>query len=805
MSACSSVGGQERVQFILLNALTIEYQTMVAEGQDLKQPSNQMKNLSKSLCILNLNSSLLSGSDEMNLRAFTFFRNPIENDHPLGRTIVESLLSVARLPHTNESYGLYISALLLAMGVYQMVPPVNNELAQKWISDYEDEQTAFRRDVIDLFGRRVFALGGSAKPATAVHINLSRSIIATLTEEEFNKSIVGPIKFKLMNAPHDLMETIAAFINSLIQTGKGTFIQPHLKAGTNLIGSCTKQVITSENSKVRDDASFALSTMITACPEQATNDIVVALITPFTTEQNPNTEPILMCLERLGNTISTIKNNNNNNNNRFWEVPSNNVITALQNLTTTDKRSALECWLTLAGREDEINHSAESSSSSILLDFGNIPESKPAVSSLDRDLQAKRNAAASSFTSTKPGAHNVNSVDLDRKIAAKSNARSNVSNYESQLAAKTRANARLGHKSGECSNISDLDDRINRKSMLPQSDDKKESSFSQVPAQQNNMPPTMEVKQTTADHLCSPDDVERNIFDDEEEKKSSSSRDNDDLAVAVAVDPENEENPLLPAALEYDPDAKPKLYQSKRFRCAAVISILVLIGMSVGIAVGVSRNVSETMKEDPIKEDLYVTATPTRTPTTSPTTYLKKLSKEKLIEISHMVSPDIQYNSSIHNKVLNWMERDQIVSDIYYNSEGSIYEIPRFIERYTLACIYFSVSGDPPTMSNCRQFDEYVQKDSNLTHCNFTDRNGDTSVRARWMSPLDICDWGGISCSDLHLQKTADSVHELDLGKRVLFFHVVEMIKWILFLTFSFFNLSTKKNRWYGFDRFYST
>ena len=759
------MGGQERVQFILLNALQIEYQIMVKERQELKNPSNQMKNLTKSICTLNLNSSLQSGSDEMNLRAFTFLRNPIESDHQFGRTIVESLLSVARLPHTNESYGLYISALLLAIGVYQIVPsPPVNEMAQKWMSDYEDEQTAFRRDLIDLFGRRVFALGGSAKPATAVHINLSSSIIATLSEEEFNKSIVGPIKFKLMNAPHDLMETIGAFINSLIQRGKGMFIQSHLNVGTNLIGSCTKQVINSDISKVRDDASYALSTMITACPEQATNDILNALITPLSTEQNPHIERILMCLERLGNTISTLKNNNNDSNNRFWELPSNNVITALQNLDTTEKRSALECWLTLAGREDEIDHSSESSSSSDLIDFGHIPKSKPAISSLDKDLQAKRNAAASSFTSMKPGAHNANSAELDRKIAAKSNIRSNVSNYESQLAAKTKANTWVGHKSGEFSNISDLDDRINRKAMQSQSDKKKESPYSQVTSQSASMQPALEVKQTTADHICSSDDVENNILVDEE-KKSNSSRDNDDLAVAVAVDPENEENPFLPAALQYDPDAKPKLYQNKRFRCAAVISILILIAMSVGIGVGVSRNVSETIKEDPIKEELFVTAAPTRTPTTSPTTFLKKLSIEKLIEISHMVSPDIQYNSSIHSKVLNWMEKDRIVSDIYYNSEGSIYEHPRFIERYTSACLYFSLSGNPPTMGNCRQFDEYVNEDANITHCNFTDRNGDTSVRARWMSSFDVCDWGGISCTDLHLNETVNSVHEINLRK----------------------------------------
>ena len=57
------------------------------------------------------------------------------------------------------------------------------------------------------------------------------------------------------------------------------------------------------------------------------------------------------------------------------------------------------------------------------------------------------------------------------------------------------------------------------------------------------------------------------------------------LAVAMAVD--EEDTPMLPAAIEYDPDSKPPLYRNRRFRLYMIALVIVLLVVIVAVVVGV--------------------------------------------------------------------------------------------------------------------------------------------------------------------------------------------------------------------------
>lgn len=793
VDACRSTGGQERIQFILLNALIIESKNLLQSGESIEKPTVAMDNLTKCLCLLNLKSSLESGGDDMNQRALTFLGNPIAENQQIGTALVQSLLSTARLPNTIANYGLYIPALILAVNIFAMAPPPVDENEKIWNSDHEDPRTAFRRDVVDLFGRRLFALGGSAKPASAVHVDLAKSIVVTLTKEEFSGSIVGPMKFKLMSAPHDAMETLGSFINTLAEVKKGEFLLPHLSTGANLISASLKQLMNSEETKVRDDASFVLATLVKACPIEATKYVSESLIHSLSTNNiqndvnsNVTIGRILIGFERLAQTLLNLKDEwEDEENEIFWENPANDVISALENVERTDINAALSTWHSLVGKKTEDDDNNKSSATGFFPDLLGVfnhsrPSSDPQPdltqkSTLDQDLNAKR-AAASSSPAVRPGAQNINDnvSALDRRIAAKTNSVV-VSDIESQIAAKSRAKAALNDRlpqNGSGNIISDLDQRISRKTMSTQGAPSVNQNKLAIAGQESNTQPSLEVKEISLDDMCSSEDVEeyslikhnKESQDGMDATQTSSDEETADLAVAVAVDPEDD--PFLPAAMEYDPDAKPKIYKSKRFKFATLVSILILISISVGVGVSMSKNISDNQEKPVIQQDEYVTKSPTNSPTFAPTTTEQgevKMVSEKMVnrlfgKLNEIANSDYKSGTDYHSLSLKWLiHADPTILD-YIRSvgENGLYTENHFLRRIVMTILYFSLATDRKAMTSCKPYEENMILDStgeNKTHCIYDDhilsgKMHSQTIRARWLSEADVCDWGGIYCCD---------------------------------------------------------
>lgn len=86
------------------------------------------------------------------------------------------------------------------------------------------------------------------------------------------------------------------------------------------------------------------------------------------------------------------------------------------------------------------------------------------------------------------------------------------------------------------------------------------------------------------------------------------------LAIATAVT-EEEEDEFIPAAVEYDPDAKPPLYKNRRFRFYGCLAFFLMIVAVTAIVIPTQMAQDENLA-----------------PTAAPTTYRESLGIQEQIE-----------------------------------------------------------------------------------------------------------------------------------------------------------------------------
>jgi hypothetical protein len=201
------------------------------------------------------------------------------------------------------------------------------------------------------------------------------------------------------------------------------------------------------------------------------------------------------------------------------------------------------------------------------------------------------------------------------------------------------------------------------------------------------------------------------------------------LAVAFAVE-EDDDDIFIPAAVEYDPDAKPPMYRNRRFRLYAFLAFVVLVVVAVGAAVGVTLsqdNTTETAAPIPLdpREQVGI-----------------RENVERVIG-----SDKLDDQSSPYAKALNWItftDPMQLTPDA-----------PNFMQRYLAAYLYYATTEKRPWYS-CNPPNETAGEDSN---CLFQKLVGiDPPEYApipwnRWLSEAHECQWAGVFCDQQEMYR----------------------------------------------------
>lgn len=206
-----------------------------------------------------------------------------------------------------------------------------------------------------------------------------------------------------------------------------------------------------------------------------------------------------------------------------------------------------------------------------------------------------------------------------------------------------------------------------------------------------------------------------------------------ELAVATAIE-EEEDNSFIPAAVEFDPDAKPPLYKNRRVRLFGCLGLLFVVAAAVAAVV-----ITQVAGKD---------NGPTG-PTMAPTTQRDVLGlEEQLVEV--FGSRYFEDPASMQSKALEWL----INEDQFQVQPGA----ENLVQRYIMAYLYYETTQEGPWRT-CNPpvgdqpdfcYFEYLTN-ANPTY-NFLEM-----YWHRWLSKLHECEWAGVICH-------ADKVTDISLG-----------------------------------------
>ena len=213
----------------------------------------------------------------------------------------------------------------------------------------------------------------------------------------------------------------------------------------------------------------------------------------------------------------------------------------------------------------------------------------------------------------------------------------------------------------------------------------------------------------------------------------------DELAVAIAIDPDEEEDEekFYAHAVEYDPDSKPPIYKNRRFRLYGIGGACVLIILIVVLVLGLSS-------EEEVPDPVVITFAPSSAPSSPPTTAEIGIYTSFLAQA---VSPEIAFQGTALRRAMDWiMNEDPMM--LRPND-------PRLVQRYMMAFLYFhSTNNGESEWRSCNP-----PKEGEDDFCVFEefgrdpDPYNDTIVytpkpdRIRWLSGQDVCKWEGVICA----------------------------------------------------------
>ena len=204
------------------------------------------------------------------------------------------------------------------------------------------------------------------------------------------------------------------------------------------------------------------------------------------------------------------------------------------------------------------------------------------------------------------------------------------------------------------------------------------------------------------------------------------------LAVATAVK-EAEDDAFIPAAVEYDPDAKPPMYRNRRFRLYGLLACSVLV-LVVATTIGLLSSGREVI--------VY-----TEEPSQAPTSIRKGLGIQEQLELV-VGYEKLNDPKSPHHKALNWIVND----DTMQLQPDDV----NLVQRFLLATFYFATHEEDDWLS-CNAPVEGEDQFCFFKKLEMVEPAVYRDVPwVRWLSEPHECLWAGVFCDELDQVRTIE-------------------------------------------------
>ena len=193
------------------------------------------------------------------------------------------------------------------------------------------------------------------------------------------------------------------------------------------------------------------------------------------------------------------------------------------------------------------------------------------------------------------------------------------------------------------------------------------------------------------------------------------------LAVAVAVE-EEDDDMFIPAAVEYDPDAKPPMYRNRRFRLYAFLAMVIVVVVTIGAAVGITLGKTEKIPDISYRETIGI-----------------RENIERLVGTDVLDDPKSPYR-----KALDWITHEDAMMVTP--------EDKTFTQRYYAAYFYFATTTKRPWDGGCNPPAVGTNETEMCTYLRMVgvDPAEYSDIPwTRWLTNTPECGWAGISCDEL--------------------------------------------------------
>jgi hypothetical protein len=201
------------------------------------------------------------------------------------------------------------------------------------------------------------------------------------------------------------------------------------------------------------------------------------------------------------------------------------------------------------------------------------------------------------------------------------------------------------------------------------------------------------------------------------------------LAIAEPVR-DDDDDICIPAANEYDPDAKPPIYKNRRFRLYGCLGGILLLALVAGLFFGL---LSGSDKAAGLLDD-------GDTPSLAPSTYRESLGIQDQVELV-VGSDKLNDPSTPHYQAMEWIlheDKLQLTADD-----------PNLVQRYLLVIFYMQTTQGGDWVSCGRADDE----DS---FCLWHNLNPIYIPKTRWLSDDSECNWAGVLCDEFNTTRAID-------------------------------------------------
>ena len=211
------------------------------------------------------------------------------------------------------------------------------------------------------------------------------------------------------------------------------------------------------------------------------------------------------------------------------------------------------------------------------------------------------------------------------------------------------------------------------------------------------------------------------------------------LAIAEPVK-DDDDDIFIPAAIEYDPDAKPPIYKNRRFRLYGFLGGILLLALVAGLAFGLLSGSNEAAVVVYDDED---------GPTLSPTTQRESLGIQDQLELV-VGSDKLNDPSTPHYQAMEWI--------IHEDKKQLAADDPNLVQRFLLVLFYMQTTQGGEWGSCGRPDDDdsfcLWQKLVDIWPHQYAD-----FPWIRWLSDESECSWAGVLCDEF------DEARAIDLCK----------------------------------------